>query len=88
MFRCSEGLSLARVNAAARVGAPARAGAPSTSPHFAPGVPVLLLRPRELRGTPGVVRRRMTRGWEVEVRSPDGVPLHLTLPERALRLRT
>ena len=67
-----------------------RGAAPSTVPAplvLGPGAPVVLLRPRTLRGTIGVVRRRLAGGWEVEVRSPEGVPLHLTLPARALHLR-
>lgn len=51
------------------------------------GASVVLLRPRRLRGTIGIVRRRVTAGWEVEIRSAEGTPLHLTLPERALHLR-
>ncbi|GAA2749741.1 hypothetical protein [Amnibacterium kyonggiense] len=59
--------------------APARA--------FAPGASVVLLAPRKLRGTVGVVRRRLAEGWEVEVRTALGTPMHLTLPERDLHLR-
>jgi hypothetical protein len=73
------------VHDSSRIAAP---GAAPTPPTVAPGASVLLLRPRTLRGTIGVVRRRMTGGWEVEIRSPAGVPLHLTLPERALHLRS
>lgn len=54
---------------------------------MASGSSVVLLQPRRLRGTIGIVRRRMTNGWEVEIRSAEGTPLHLTLPERALHLR-
>jgi hypothetical protein len=78
------------VNADSRVHDSNRTAAPSTVPAppvLGPGASVVLLRPREVRGTIGVVRRRVTGGWEVEIRSPEGVPLHLTLPERALHLR-
>jgi hypothetical protein len=54
---------------------------------LAPGASVVLRKPRRLRGTIGIVRRWTTSGWEVEIRSAEGTPLHLTLPERALHLR-
>jgi len=55
-------------------------------PHaLAPGVQVTLRRPWHLRRTPAIVRRRVLGGWEVEVRTALGTPLHLVLPARALR---
>ena len=52
-----------------------------------PDALVILRRPHGLRGTSAIVRRRVVGGWEVEVRSVNGTPLHLTLPGGALRLR-
>jgi hypothetical protein len=62
-------------------------GAPAPDRTIGAGSSVVLLRPRKLRGTIGVVRRRTTTGWEVEIRTAQGTPMHLTLPERALHLR-
>ncbi|GAA4753553.1 hypothetical protein GCM10025783_28060 [Amnibacterium soli] len=59
---------------------------PADCPHaIAPGVEVTLRLPWHLRRTRAIVRRRVGRGWEVEVRTVLGTPLHLVLPARALR---
>ena len=50
-----------------------------------PGSPVVLRRPRALRGTSAVVRRPVAGGWEVEYRSALGTPMHLVASERDLQ---
>jgi hypothetical protein len=53
-------------------------------PDIAPDALVVLRAPRTLRGTAAIVRREVGGGWEVEVRTPAGTPMHLVLPRRAL----
>lgn len=46
---------------------------------------VQLRAPWALRGTSAVIRRRTVRGFEVEIRTPLGTPMHLVVPRRHLR---
>jgi hypothetical protein len=52
---------------------------------IAPDSLVVLRTPRRLRGTTAIVRRRLATGWEVEIRSPAGTPMHLVVPESGLQ---
>jgi len=55
-------------------------------PAIAPGTPVVLRRPWRLRGRTAIVQRRLPNGWEVEVRSALGTPLHLVVRRRWMRV--
>lgn len=77
------------VSAASRVRGPRRAvqagGAGRKPGRIIPGAVVVLRRPWRLRGTRAIVRRRLGVGWEVEIRSALGTPMHLVVRTRALR---